>query len=99
MAQLREIKDAARTDITVTVSRCLDACEHSNVIVVMPDADGRRAGAAPVWVGDANNNEVTADILDVMGGPGDLTRLPALVEIHAFQPTRQSRRELDEEIL
>lgn len=73
-------------------------CEHSNVIVVIPDAEGRSAGASPVWAGESNDPEVTEDILEAMAGPGDLTGLPALVDIHAFHPTRQNRRELDEEI-
>lgn len=97
-AQLRQIRDAAGDNAEVTVSRCLDACEHSNVIVIIPDADGRSAGAAPVWVGEANDAEITADVIDMMAGPGDLTHLPALVDIHTFRPTRQNRHELDEEV-
>ncbi|MEV8360076.1 (2Fe-2S) ferredoxin domain-containing protein [Microbacterium sp. NPDC076895] len=98
VAQLREIRNAAGTKVAVTVSRCLDACEHSNVIVIIPDADGRSAGASAVWVGEANDAEVTDDILETMAGPGGLTGLPALVDIHTFHPTRQNRRELDEEL-
>ncbi|MEJ1923082.1 (2Fe-2S) ferredoxin domain-containing protein [Microbacterium sp. KHB019] len=97
-AQLREIRNVAGTKVAVTVSRCLDACEHSNVVVIIPDADGRSAGASPVWVGEANDAEVTAEILQTMAGPADLTGLPALVDIHTFHPTRQNRRELDEEV-
>ncbi|WP_194421560.1 (2Fe-2S) ferredoxin domain-containing protein [Microbacterium abyssi] len=97
-AQLREIRNAAGTNTAVTVSRCLDACEHSNVVVIIPDADGRNAGESPVWVGEANDAEVTAEILKTMAGPSDLTGVPALVNIHTFHPTRQNRRELDEEI-
>lgn len=51
-----------------------------------------------MWIGEANDPEVTADIIEAVAGPRDLTALPALVDIHTFHPTRQSRRELDDEI-
>ncbi|MBN8424367.1 (2Fe-2S) ferredoxin domain-containing protein [Microbacterium esteraromaticum] len=97
-AQLAKVRNAAGDQSVVTVSRCLDACEHSNVIVLVPDADSENAGATPVWVGEVNDAEVTADILEVMDHPGDLPDVPVVVELHTFRPTRQSRRELDGEI-
>ena len=32
------------------VTDCLDACEHSNVMILSPTAAGRQAGGRPVWL-------------------------------------------------
>jgi len=37
-------------------------CEHANVIVVQPSAEGRRAGGRPVWLGLVNDPNAATDI-------------------------------------
>ncbi|MCR8670096.1 (2Fe-2S) ferredoxin domain-containing protein [Agrococcus sp. HG114] len=93
--QLQALRDGAGAGAVVVPSKCLDACEHSNVVVVMPGAEGVEAGAAPVWIGEANDPAVTADIVEWVraGGPG-VAPAPTLVAIQEFRPTRQSRQEL-----
>jgi hypothetical protein len=94
-AQLAAIRAGVQGAAAVVPSKCLDACAHSNVIVVMPGAEGIEAGAEPVWVGEANDMTVTEDLIAWVrrGGPG-VAPEPTLVEIQAFRPTRQSRQEL-----
>lgn len=78
-------------------SSCLDACDHSNVVVVLPGQDGRAAGGDAVWIGQALDPDTTADIVRWVadGGPGRVEE-PTLVEINAFRPTRLNRHELEE---
>ena len=92
--QLRELRDALGS-ANVVVSTCLDACEHANVVVALPGADGRDIGGGPVWVGGVNDAEVTHDLARWIadGGPG-LVDEPTLVAIGTFVPTRLSRHEL-----
>ncbi|MDP5228656.1 MULTISPECIES: (2Fe-2S) ferredoxin domain-containing protein [Arthrobacter] len=98
--QLRRIRDGVEPAAQVIVSRCLDACDHSNVVVILPDAAGRAEGAGPVWIGEANDADTTQDIIDwvTAGQPAGPGR-PALVDIREFTPTRQSRHELDHEAI
>lgn len=96
-AQLDAVRAAVDPSLAEVVpSKCLDACEHSNVFVVMPGEAGRVAGATPVWIGEVNDPAVTHDITSWVnvGGPG-VSQAPALAEIQEFRPTRQSRRELE----
>lgn len=95
-AQLDAFRSLVQQGVAVVPSKCLDACEHSNVVVVMPGAAGSEAGAGPVWIGEVNDPAVTADIIEWVneGGPG-AAREPTLVEIQEFRPTRQSRQELE----
>lgn len=94
--QLERLRSRIGADAAVVPSKCLDACEHSNVVVVMPGPDGDAAGAGPVWVGEVNDPAVTDDIIEwvAAGGPG-IAPEPTLVAIQAFRPTRQSRQELE----
>lgn len=99
-AQLRKIRtslDGPVGQADVVSSSCLDACEHSNVVVVLPGPEGRSAGGAPVWVGRVNDPETTHDLINWVkaGGPG-LADEPTLVDISSFRPTRLNRHELDE---
>lgn len=95
-AQLEAFRSLVPRDVAVVPSKCLDACEHSNVVVVMPGDEGEAAGAGPVWIGDVNDQAVTDDIIEwvAAGGPG-IAAEPTLVAIQAFRPTRQSRQELE----
>jgi len=95
-AQLDAFRSLVQQGAVVVPSKCLDACEHSNVVVVMPGAAGADAGAGPAWIGEVIDPAVTADIIEWVnaGGPG-VAREPTLVEIQGFRPTRQSRQELE----
>ncbi len=96
-AQLRELRDRLEGTADVVTSSCLDACEHSNVVVVLPGRDGRSAGSDPVWVGGVNDADTTTDLAGwvVDGGPGTADA-PTLVAISTFRPSRLSRHELEE---
>ena len=94
--QLRKIRQSITSSTRLIVSRCLDACEHSNVVVVIPPADMQANG--PVWIGGANDDETTEDIVRWLCVGAPHADRPALVEIRQFTPTRLNRRELDEEI-
>ncbi len=77
------------------VSRCLDACEHSNAVVIIPvDSDADE----PVWIGGANVDETTADVVTWLSDDTNPARRPALVDIRQFSPTRLNRHELEEEV-
>lgn len=84
-AQLDRFKGELE-QIPVTVTACLDACEHSNVVVVRtPDEE--------VWLGGVNDEESTEQVIGwVAAGTDDPP--PGLIEWHAFRPTRRMRSEL-----
>jgi hypothetical protein len=94
--QLRRLQQL-RSGASVIASPCLDACEHSNVIVVIPGDAGRAAGAETVWIGEALTEDLTEEVGEwvAQGGPGAATT-PNLVLIQQFRPTRASRNELTE---
>lgn len=90
--QLRQIRESLHPDARIVVSKCLDACAYSNVIVVTGGADST---IPPTWIGHANDQEITAELIDWVraGGPADGTP-GVLVELHKFSPTRRNRIEL-----
>lgn len=96
LAQLRMIRARAGAGVEVLTSKCLDACDYSNVVVVLPGAAGRESAGEPVWIGEVNDPESTKDLVEWanQGGPG-LAEEPVLVEIKKFSPTRLSRHELE----
>ena len=96
-AQLTTIRTRVGGAAEVLVSKCLDACEHSNVIVVVPGQEDRTRGAEPVWLGEVNDPDVTADLIDWVTSPTPWSvQPPTLVDIHTFTPTRRSRHELED---
>ena len=98
-AQLRALRDGVDpAEVAVVSSKCLDACEHSNVVVVVPGAKGRDRGAGPVWLGEVLDDDTTADLVGwvAAGGPG-LAPEPVLVDVRTFRPSRLNRHELEEE--
>ncbi|GAA1430231.1 hypothetical protein GCM10009616_14320 [Microlunatus lacustris] len=97
--QLRELRTNLQPAADVVTSSCLDACDRSNVVVVVPGQLGRTAGGEPVWIGRANDPDTTRDILTWVeaGGPA-LADEPPLVAIQQFRPSRLNRHELDEVI-
>jgi (2Fe-2S) ferredoxin len=66
----------------VRTSRCLDACEQANVIVVHPAPAARRVGTRPVWFGLVGDEAITEDLTAWVrrGGPG-VAPLPAPLEL------------------
>lgn len=62
--QLTRIRDALQDRGTVTVSRCLDACERSNVVVLVPGRRGREAGAVPCWIGEVLDAPMTDAVIE-----------------------------------
>ncbi|WP_238697469.1 (2Fe-2S) ferredoxin domain-containing protein [Streptomyces sp. E2N166] len=81
-----------RTAAPVRVSDCLDVCDQANVIVVLPSAEGRAAGARPVWLGLVNDPDATEDIAAWAraGGPG-VAPLPDILDLYAITPPRRRR--------
>ncbi|MER6860699.1 (2Fe-2S) ferredoxin domain-containing protein [Streptomyces pilosus] len=79
-----------RAQVPMRVSACLDVCEHANVIVVQPSAEGRAAGARPVWLGLVNDPNATEDIAAWVraGGPGVAPR-PDILDLYAITPPRR----------
>ncbi|GAA0396220.1 (2Fe-2S) ferredoxin domain-containing protein [Streptomyces luteireticuli] len=94
LARLR--RELTGTDGRVRVTDCIDACEHGNVIVVQPSAEGRAAGGRPVWLGLVNDPDATADIATWIrdGGPG-LAEPPGVLDLYAFTPSRRVRQGVD----
>lgn len=82
----------------VRVSTCLDACEWSNVVVVGPAPEHRRAGAKAVWLADMLTGDAIADVVDWVqrGGPG-VEDAPRNLDLSTFSPTRSQRRAADEQ--
>jgi (2Fe-2S) ferredoxin len=97
-AQLRELRHVLDGTATVRVTDCLDACEHANVIVVQPSAEGRKNGGRPVWLGLVNDPDATADIATWIqdGGPG-LADPPDILDLYTFRPSRRVQAELPDQ--
>ena len=95
--QLRRLRDEIhRESASVTISKCLDACDFSNVIVVVPGEEGRAVGAEPVWVGGVLGQDATTDIIAWVNQDDLESEPPIVVQINQFRPTRLSRRELSD---
>lgn len=83
LARLSAIEDHAGQPVPVRTSTCLGICFKANVVVVRPSAQGRAAGARPVWLGEVNDDGLVEALDDWIfaGGPG-LAPLPAVLEPH-----------------
>ncbi len=81
----------------VRVSECLDACAESNVVVVAPSPEGRRAGARPMWISGVLAPETVEHVVAWVrdGGPG-VSDPPGLLDLAVFTPSRRSRQEAGE---
>ncbi|MFB8382318.1 (2Fe-2S) ferredoxin domain-containing protein [Streptomyces rubiginosohelvolus] len=95
-AQLAELGARLAGLAMVRRTGCLDVCERSNVIVVQPSAEGRRAGGRPVWLGGVNDPGAATDIVAWVngGGPG-LADPPGILDLYLFSPSRRVRNELE----
>ncbi|MFJ8464673.1 (2Fe-2S) ferredoxin domain-containing protein [Streptomyces swartbergensis] len=87
-AQTERLRSAA----PVRISACLDVCDQANVIVVQPSAEGRAAGARPVWLGLVNDPAATEDVVSWVreGGPG-VAPLPEILGLYVFSPLGRRR--------
>ncbi|OMH26671.1 hypothetical protein BKD30_04585 [Tersicoccus phoenicis] len=97
--QLRELRAGTGEHATTVVSRCLDACEHANVVVLVPAADDGADGVDPVWIGEVNDAETARQIVEWVeaGGPAHAPA-PVLCDIRSFAPSRRNRNELSVEL-
>ncbi|GAA1264984.1 hypothetical protein GCM10009665_62870 [Kitasatospora nipponensis] len=97
-AQLTGLRASLAGVATVRPVGCLDACDHANVIVIQPSAQGRRAGGRPVWLGLVNDPQAAQDITDwvAAGGPG-LAETPEILDLYTFAPSRRIRESLARE--
>ncbi|MBC3840960.1 (2Fe-2S) ferredoxin domain-containing protein [Streptacidiphilus sp. 4-A2] len=95
-AQLADLRGSLAGVAMVRRVDCLDACDHANVIVIQPSAEGRRAGGRPVWLGLVNDPDANADITAWVGagGPG-LADPPDILDLYVFSPSRRVREELE----
>lgn len=94
--QVDRLQAAARRSggrVRVQVSDCLDACEHSNVVVMRPSRAGRRRGGRPVWLGWVLDEPAVAEVVAWVeaGGPG-MAEPPASLTLHEFRPSRHAVR-------
>lgn len=95
MEQLRRVREGASDSALVATSKCLDACEHSNVIVVVPGDAARHTEPDPVWFGEMNDPELTEDLIDWVNEKGpESVSIPVSLNLARFTPTRASRHEL-----
>jgi hypothetical protein len=80
------------TAVRLRIVECLDACEHSNVVIVSPGASGRRAEGRPVWLGGVLGRDPIEEIAAwaAAGGPG-VADPPGTLDLHAFSPSRRVR--------
>lgn len=82
---------------SVRVVDCVDACDHSNVIVVGPSRRGRELGGRPVWLGAVLADEDVDHVLAWVsaGGPGVVDvpgpLLPLMFSRAALPPERSQR--------
>jgi len=92
-AQLAELTAGIGDAGRVRVTDCLDACAHSNVVVVGPSANGRRAGARPMWLLGVLDRATVADIVAWVrrGGPG-VAEPPPVLDLRVFTPGRKARK-------
>ncbi|MFB9431282.1 (2Fe-2S) ferredoxin domain-containing protein [Streptoalloteichus tenebrarius] len=81
LQRLRALAASAATRVEVRTSDCLDACEHSNLVVV------HASGAKPVWLGFVLDETVLDDLEGWLaaGGPGRAP-LPDALELHRVTP-------------
>lgn len=88
-AQLDGLRGALEPRHRVRTSLCLDVCAQSNVVVVHPTPEARRAGARPVWFGLVLDDAVLTDLITWIdeGGPGVAT-VPPVLELSVITPPK-----------
>jgi (2Fe-2S) ferredoxin len=86
-AQLSALRATLEPGHRVRTSLCLDVCAQSNVVVVQPTPEARRAGARPVWFGLVLDDAVLTDLTTWVhaGGPG-VAPVPPILELSVITP-------------
>jgi hypothetical protein len=89
-AQVRSLEGAAK-DVggRVVVTKCLDACGKSNVVVL-------KSGAEAVWLSRINREKHTLAVCDVISGRADV--LPEKLAKRRFDPKRKQEKTADHEL-
>lgn len=92
-AQVARVQEHLGSCALIRVSDCLGACEHSNVVVVVPSREARQGGARPVWLGWVLDLDAADEIADWIsaGGPGRAA-VPDQLDLHRFRPGRTALR-------
>lgn len=94
LAQLARCRERLEGRVEVRATKCLDACEHSNVLVVVPAATARRAGIRTLWFGGVLDARTTDAVLEVaLGTPG--ADADPVVRRHRFAPSARNLRHVD----
>ncbi|MCG6492984.1 (2Fe-2S) ferredoxin domain-containing protein [Kitasatospora sp. A2-31] len=90
--QFERLREAVGSAGTVRAVKCLDACAHSNVVVVGPSSEGRAAGGRPVWLGWVLEDDMVGEIAEWVhaGGPG-LADPPGLLDLQLISVSRRVR--------
>ncbi|GAA4994396.1 (2Fe-2S) ferredoxin domain-containing protein [Kitasatospora paranensis] len=93
--QLARLREGVGGAGKVRAVDCLDACGHSNVVVVSPSAEGRRAGGRPVWLGWVLADDMIDEVAEWVraGGPG-VVPAPGTLDLQAFTVSRRIREGL-----
>ncbi|MEJ2868085.1 hypothetical protein WCD74_09940 [Actinomycetospora sp. OC33-EN08] len=94
-ALLAQLVDAVGEHGRVRTSDCLGPCAESNVVVVAPTREARRAGARPVWLRTVLTPRAVEGIATwvAAGGPG-LAEPPLEVEVLTFDPASRTEEGL-----
>ncbi|MGV9270300.1 (2Fe-2S) ferredoxin domain-containing protein [Kitasatospora sp. NPDC003701] len=90
--QYERLREAVGTAGKVRAVKCLDACAHSNVVVVGPSSEGRAAGGRPVWLGWVLADDMVEEIAEWVhaGGPG-VAEPPGLLDLQQVTVSRRVR--------
>lgn len=88
----------AASGASMVASSCLDACDQSNVVVVVPGQTGQDLRGGPTWVGEVLNDSTTINIIEWASGGPAVAEDPVLVGLRALQPNPTNRHELDEAV-
>lgn len=88
--QLERLRAGVGAEGRVRAVPCLDACDHSNVVVVSPSAEGRKAGGRPVWLGWVLADDMLDEISEWVraGGPG-VAEPPGTLDLQQFAVSRR----------
>lgn len=88
-----ELRATVGQDATVTISKCVDECKQSNVVVVRPSKEARKNGAKNVWFGKVLDTATMQHIGQwaINGGPGVVKRPKALAK-HLFKKTKGTKK-------
>ena len=96
LGQFSRLKEGVGDAGRVRAVPCLDVCAHSNVVVVNPSSEGRKAGGRPVWLGWVVQEDMVEEIVDWVraGGPG-VAELPGTLDLQEFAVSRRVRESLE----